>query len=77
MAMLLNYDKDNLPNSTYRKVKNAVNADPETFTIKKANMTSMAAGTLMDWIFAILVYHEINTEIRQLNAQQSSIDDAL
>ena len=59
--LVIDYDKDNIPPATLKKIKKYVNA--EDFTVERVSKISHAATSLCMWVHAMDVYAAVAKEV--------------
>ena len=75
MNMMINYDKENIPEATVKRV-NAI-LQSEDFTLEKVKSASQALVAIHKWVSAMMQYHELLKIVNPKRAKVQEMNEKL
>ena len=75
LSCLQNYEKDKIKDSWIKPIKKYFK-DPE-FTVEKMKSKSIAAAGMLQWVVAIVKYHEVAKNVEPLRAKVRGLEKAV
>ena len=75
MASMINYDKENIPESTVKKVNAILNSDE--FSIEKVRSAAVALVAIQKWASAMMSYHHLLKTVNPKRQKVAEMNEKL